>query len=629
MKRGIVLVLLVALCLPSLMAQKTAKRAVRQYTIEQFMNTEAIGGSAFSPDGKTILYASNRSGIYNAYTVPVTGGPSTQLTASTTDAVFPVSFFPNDMRILYTGDKGGNEVSHIFLRNTDGSVRDLTPEAEARAEFYGWSFDKKSFLFGSNKRDKRFMDIYEMDASTLVPALFYQNDSGYALGAVSNDKRYVALMKTITSTNTDMYLLDRQNGILEHLTPHEGDVTYEAQGFSLDSHTLYYLTNAGSEFTYLNSYSVISKTSAKVESADWDLMYVSFSRNDKYRVTAVNNDARTEIRIVNMKTGKRVKLPEMPNADITSVNISDDEKLMTMYVNGSRSPSNLYVFNFETRKYVRLTNTMNPEINPADLAEVQVVRYASYDGVKIPALLYKPLDVAKGGTAPALVMVHGGPGGQTRVGYSALKQFLVNHGYVIIDVNNRGSSGYGKTFFKMDDLKHGEADLGDCVEAKAFLAKTGYVDTQKIGIMGGSYGGYMVLAALTFRPGEFAVGVNMYGVANWLRTLRSIPPWWESFRKALYEEMGNPETDSTYLYRISPLFHAEKIVKPMIVLQGANDPRVLKVESDEIVEKAKKNGVPVEYVVFPDEGHGFVKKENQITSYKAILEFLDKYLKKS
>jgi dipeptidyl aminopeptidase/acylaminoacyl peptidase len=310
------------------------------------------------------------------------------------------------------------------------------------------------------------------------------------------------------------------------------------------------------------------------------------------------------------------------------VNISDDEKLMTMYVNGSRSPSNLYVYNFETRKYLRLTNTMNPEIDQDDLVESEVVRYPSYDGLAIPALFYKPLQVKKGDKAPAIVMVHGGPGGQTRVGYSALKQYLVNHGYVVIDVNNRGSSGYGKTFFKMDDLKHGEADLGDCVEAKKFLAKTGYVDPAKIGIMGGSYGGFMVLAALTFRPEEFAAGVNLFGVANWLRTLRSIPPWWESFRKALYEEMGNPETDSMYLYRISPLFHAEKITKPMIVLQGANDPRVLKVESDEIVEKARKNGVPVEYVIFPDEGHGFVKKENQIKSYKAVLDFLDKYLKK-
>jgi len=179
----------------------------------------------------------------------------------------------------------------------------------------------------------------------------------------------------------------------------------------------------------------------------------------------------------------------------------------------------------------------------------------------------------------------------------------------------------------MDDLNHGEGDLDDCVEAKEFLTSTGYVDEGKIGIIGGSYGGYMVLAALTFRPKEFAVGVDLFGISNWIRTLESIPSWWTAFKEALYKEMGNPETDEEYLRSISPLFHADKITKPMIVLQGANDPRVLKVESDEIVAAARGKGVPVEYIVFDDEGHGFVKRENEIQGYKAILDFLDKYLK--
>ena len=197
----------------------------------------------------------------------------------------------------------------------------------------------------------------------------------------------------------------------------------------------------------------------------------------------------------------------------------------------------------------------------------------------------------------------------------------------MLAVNNRGSSGYGKTFFQLDDLKHGEDDLLDCVEAKKFLASTGTVDEDRIGIIGGSYGGYMVLAALTFQPEEFAVGVDLFGISNWVRTLESIPAWWEAFREALYKELGNPATDMEYLRRISPIFHADKITKPLMVLQGANDPRVLKIESDEIVEAVRKNNVPVEYVIFDDEGHGFRKKENRIKGYSAILKFLDQYLK--
>jgi dipeptidyl aminopeptidase/acylaminoacyl peptidase len=228
---------------------------------------------------------------------------------------------------------------------------------------------------------------------------------------------------------------------------------------------------------------------------------------------------------------------------------------------------------------------------------------------------------------PGLVWVHGGPGGQSRVGYSGFIQYLVNHGYAVYAINNRGSSGYGKTFYTMDDRKHGSADLDDCVASKAMLAGTGWVDGGRIGIVGGSYGGYMVLAALTFRPREFAVGVDMYGVSNWLRTLQSIPAWWGPARESLYKELGDPGKDADYLRRISPLFHADRIERPLIVLQGENDPRVLKSESDEIVEAVRKKGVPVEYHLFPNEGHGFTRKETQEKAYQTTLEFLDKYLK--
>jgi dipeptidyl aminopeptidase/acylaminoacyl peptidase len=228
------------------------------------------------------------------------------------------------------------------------------------------------------------------------------------------------------------------------------------------------------------------------------------------------------------------------------------------------------------------------------------------------------------------VWVHGGPGGQSRLNYSALIQYLVNHGYAVLAVNNRGSSGYGKKFNHLDDKNHGDKDLKDCVEGKDYLASTGVVDMDRVGIIGGSYGGYMVMAALAFEPEAFDVGVNIFGVTNWLRTLRSIPPYWESFRNALYDELGDPHSqDSVRLRQISPLFHAENVIKPLMVLQGANDVRVLQVESDEIVEAVKENGVPVVYVVFDDEGHGFRKKENEIEGYGQILEFLDANLKEA
>jgi dipeptidyl aminopeptidase/acylaminoacyl peptidase len=257
-----------------------------------------------------------------------------------------------------------------------------------------------------------------------------------------------------------------------------------------------------------------------------------------------------------------------------------------------------------------------------------VIRFKSFDGKEIPAIYYKPLTASKENKVPALLWIHGGPGGQSRIGFSNSIQHLVNHGYAVLAVNNRGSSGYGKTFYKMDNKDHSNGDLKDCVWAKKWLQQQNYIDTARIGIEGGSYGGCMVLGALAFYPNEFKVGVDLFGVANWPRTLKSIPPYWESFRKALYEELGDPFTDdSVRLKNISPLFNYEKITKPLIVFQGMNDVRVLPIESEEIVAGVKKNNVPVEYITYPEEGHGFAKKENQITTSNKTLEFLDKYLK--
>jgi len=605
-----------------------AQKPVKEYTIEQFMNTVRIGGSSFSSDEKSILFHNNKTGIFNVYSVPVTGGAPAQLTTSTKESTFAVSYFPNDTRFLYTYDRGGNENNHLYLRELDGTERDLTPGDKVKANFLGWSHDRKSFFFATNERDPRFFDVYEMPIDSFKASLIYKDEIGLSVGAISDDKKYIAFEKSGGSpADSDIYLYNTATKDSKNITAHSGDVANAAETFDVASKYLYYLTDANSEYRYVARYDLATGKSDVVEKAPWDVSYTYFSENGKYRVTAVNEDARTKIKIYDTASGKLVALPQLPNADITGVNISRSEKLMAFYLNGDRSPSNLYVYDFASKKATKLTDSLNPEINTADLVESQVIRYKSFDGVDIPSILYKPKHASAQHKVPALVLVHGGPGGQTRVGYSALTQYLVNHGYVVLGANNRGSSGYGKSFFAADDAKHGREPLWDIVESKKYLASLGYVDEKKIGIVGGSYGGYMVLAALAFKPEEFAVGVDLFGVSNWVRTLQSIPPYWESFRKSLYKELGDPSKDLENLRAISPLFHTDKIVKPLIVLQGANDPRVIKPESDEIVDNIKKRNGIVEYVLFDNEGHGFTKKANEIRAYKSILDFLDRYLK--
>ena len=606
----------------------TGAKQVKEYTIEQFMNTVRVGGSSFSADENSILFHSNKTGIFNVYSVPVAGGAASQLTSSTKESTFSVSYFPTDGRVLYTYDRGGNENSHIYLRELDGTERDLTPGEKTKANFAGWSRDRKSFFFTTNERDSRFFDLYEMPIDTLKATMVYKDETGLDFADISSDKKFIAFQKNgVSPADSDVYLYNIATKEMKNLTEHTGEVANSPQTFDVDSKYLYYLSDAGSEYSYVARYDLSSGKSEPVEKAPWDISYTYFSRNGKYRVTAINEDARTKIKIYDQATGKPIPLPQLPNGVITGVNISPSEKLMAFYLNGDRSPSNLYVYNFATKKATKLTETLSPEIDAGDLVESQIIRYKSFDGLEIPSILYKPKNASAQNKAPALLLIHGGPGGQTRVGYSPLTQYLVNHGYVVLGVNNRGSSGYGKTFFAADDGKHGREPLWDCVEAKKYLATLGYVDEKKVGIIGGSYGGYMVLAALAFKPQEFAAGVDIFGVSNWVRTLQSIPPYWESFRKSLYKEIGNPEKDLENLRAISPLFHTDKIVKPLIVLQGANDPRVIKPESDEIVENIKKRNGVVEYVLFDNEGHGFTKKANEIRAYKAILDFLDRYLK--
>jgi dipeptidyl aminopeptidase/acylaminoacyl peptidase len=607
----------------------------KQYTIQQFMDVKNIFSAGFSANENKLLVTSNETGIYNVFEMDIKSGEKKPLTNSTEESIFAAAYFPNDDRVVYTSDKGGNEIDHIFVRNSNGSTIDLITDSTAKANFYGWSHDKKLMYYSSNSRDKRYFDLHKIDigaapgeGNIYSSVMVYENKEGLDPTAISHDNRYIALVKSITTNNNNMYLLDTQTGETKLISEHKGDISYAPQYFSSDGKKMYYLTDEGSEFAYLASYDVTSGEKAKIEEAPWDLMYAYLSQNGKYRVVAINNDARTEIKIYDESDGgKLLKIEGLPEGDITGVNISDSEKQMTFYASSSKAPQNLYVYNFDSKEIRQLTNTLSPDINPGDLIKGEVVRFKSFDGLEIPALLYKPKGLKKGEKVPALVQVHGGPGGQTRLNYSGSLQYLINHGYAILCVNNRGSSGYGKTFFAADDKRHGNEDLKDCIAGKQYLQSLDFVDGDKIGIYGGSYGGYMVMAALTFAPEEFDVGVNYFGVTNWLRTLKSIPPWWASFREALYTEMGDPATDSVALYNKSPLFHAGKITKPFIVLQGSNDPRVLKVESDEIVAAAKANNVPVEYVIFPDEGHGFVKKENNIKASESVLQFLDKYLK--
>jgi dipeptidyl aminopeptidase/acylaminoacyl peptidase len=609
-----------------------AAQPPQQYDARAFFTTTTFGlagGHAWSPDDRQLLVQSDETGIFNVYALDVASGQRQALTTSTKDSTYAVSWFPGDGRVLFTADQGGNELDHLYVRELSGATRDLTPGEQTKATFAGWAADQQSFFVLTNERDPKAFDLYRYSARDYARAMVFRNDDALEIEAVSPDGRYVAMTKPRTSADSDLYLLDTRAAAPrpQLITPHKGNISHGAYGFTRDGGQLVYSTDEHGEFTQAWTYGVADGRKAPLIAASWDVSFVSFSESGRYRISGTNDDARTAVRILDRDTGKEISLPGLPPGDLSQVQFSRDEKRVALRVSSDTSPADVYVVDLATGQSTRLTHALNPAIRESDLVATEVVRYKSFDGLEIPSILYKPKGASATNRVPALVWVHGGPGGQSRTGYSAAIQHLVNHGYAVLAANNRGSSGYGKTFFHMDDKRHGEVDLDDIVYGKKYLASLEWVDGERIGIIGGSYGGYMVGAALAFRPDEFDVGINIFGVMNWVRTLESIPPWWASFRESLYDEMGDPATDAERHRRISPLFHAKSIRAPLLVVQGANDPRVLQVESDEIVAAVRANGVPVEYVLFPDEGHGFTKRENRIRASDAYVKFLGEYLK--
>ena len=415
-------------------------RPSREYTIEQFLSTTGISGASFSFDGTRLLFSSNATGIYNVQSIPTSGGSPTPLTRSPKDTTFAVSYFPADDRFLYTRDQGGNELNHLYVGTTSGEEKDLTPGEKLKATFDRWTRDGGAFYAETNERDPRFFDLYRYDAKTYARTMVYKDETGYSIGGVSEDGRWIALRKTHTTADSDIFLWNTAAKTLTPISKHEGVAAYEPASFDVDSKWLYYLTNDGSEFMRVRRYELASGKNEDVEKADWDVAWTFFSRNGKYRLSAVNQDGRSVLHVWDGRTGAAVPIPPLPAGEISSVRVSRDETRLAFQLDSDRGPNNLYVYTLGAQAPVRLTDTMTKEIDPADLVEAKVVRFRSFDGMEIPNIFYKPWQATPEARKPALVWVHGGPGGQTRQQYSPYIQYLVNHGYVVLGINNRGAA---------------------------------------------------------------------------------------------------------------------------------------------------------------------------------------------
>jgi len=597
--------------------------------LNEYFKILRVGAASFSFDEKLVAYISNQGGRLDIWVQPAAGGEPWQISKAS-GMIHSLAFSPVKDQLLFEEDQGGNELPHIYLTDSMGQQpRDLMAKdpAHARTQFVRWADDGKSFLYLCNRRDPKFLDLYEYTLKSNKSELLWQSSGKLAFGLTSKDHKSFVLIETLSDVDSNLYLLQRGKKQPTLLTQHDGEINYLPTAFSKDAKALFYASDDGAEFSALYSMDVKSKKSTQVLKADWDVEDGHFSETFAYFVTETNADGKPQVVITDQAKKQPVTLPDigLPQAVLVPRVFSKTDRYLAAALVTDSAPTTLYVVDLKENKATRLIEPLPESLRSRPMIASSSVRIPSFDGKEVPALLYRP---AGNGPFPAVIKVHGGPTAQSLVRFDRLSQYLVSKGYLVLVPNVRGSTGYGKSYTKLDNLDLGGGPLQDVVACKRWLVANAKAFPDRIVVMGGSYGGYMALAAAAFTPGEFGALVDYFGPSDLKSLVESFPPYWAAFATAIYKKFGDPANPehAQYQHDRSPLYFADKIQKPLLVVQGQNDARVKQDQSDRIVAELQKRKVPVHYLVLPGEGHGFSQIESELAAYQATDRFLDRYI---
>jgi dipeptidyl aminopeptidase/acylaminoacyl peptidase len=573
------------------------------------------------------------------------------------DRVTFASWSPERPELIVGRDRGGDERETLYrLDVTDGSITDLTEHPEAKHWFGGWSPDGERFAFASNRRDEAAFDVYVQgrDERGDDARLVHEGDGWLSVAGWSPSDDRLIVHEAHSSFDHDVYTLDVASGDLFHHTPHEGDVRYSSPEWGPDGKGLYLVTDRDSDTLRLerldlatNEFSVVASgeglargggaggdgdesdedvSPAKPGGDDgWNVDGVAVHEESRRVVYSRNVDGYTEITVGELVEPDRIDpfpTPELPEGVAGGVSFGPDGDRFAITATGSTHNANVYVVDATTGETERWTAASTAGIPPDTFVEPELVHYPTFDGRQIPAFFSVPATESPEGGYPVVVDIHGGPESQRRPSFASVKQYLLNNGYAVFEPNVRGSSGYGKAYSALDDVEKRMDSVADIRAGVEWLHDHPEVDPDRVVAMGGSYGGFMVLAALTEYPDLWAAGVDVVGIANFVTFLENTGSWRRSLREAEY---GSLEDDREFLESISPVNNVERIAAPLFVLHGANDPRVPVGEAEQIAEEAGEH-VPTELLIFEDEGHGFSKLENRIEAYTQIVDFLDEYV---
>jgi dipeptidyl aminopeptidase/acylaminoacyl peptidase len=582
------------------------------YEFARYLKIRSAYGASWSPDGRWVSFLTDITGVPQVWEVPLVGGWPEQLTFYE-ERIMGAGYSPVEHKVLFGMDAGGNERSQLYILE-GGEVRDLTRAPDAIHYSGGFSPDGRRIAYTATRRNGTDFDVFVQDLDG-EPEMVWEVSGYHTVADWGPDGGSLIVSRHHSNLNNDLYELDLTSGVATLLTPHEGDARFSGARVTPDGASAYLATDRDGDFVRLARLDLSTMALEYLTPDDWDVEGVELSRDGRYLLASRNVEGYSDFMLFNGR-GRRMPGPRMPAGILGGFAFSPDSGRLAFTLTGPARNPDVWTVELPDGEPRRLTRSSTAGIPSRTFRRPRLVRYPTFDGRQVPALFYEPDERG----APVVVNVHGGPESQSRPLFAPVTQYLLGRGYAVLSPNVRGSTGYGKAYTHLDDVDLRMDSVRDLAHAAGWLKEEGH---GQVAVMGGSYGGFMVLAALTEYPDLWTAGVDIVGIANMVTFLENTG----SYRRALREpEYGSLERDREFLESISPIHKAGKIRAPLMVIHGKNDPRVPVGEAEQIVHRVRENGGTVEYLLYEDEGHGLAKLRNRLDAYPKIAAFLDEHL---
>jgi dipeptidyl aminopeptidase/acylaminoacyl peptidase len=601
--------------------------------IARFLNVRSVRGGTLAPDGTRLSYITNTTGQPQLWAAGTRGGAPAQVTFLESSVTFQ-SWSPSGDWIIYGTDRGGNEREGFYLISPDGlRERELIAPSEAFRVFGGWSRDGRRIAFASTERNGTDFDIYVMDvpadrtATLTAPRRVHQGTGGLYVASWRPDGKALLLSQARGEADNDVYELDLESGRLDTIFRPADGASYASFAWTPDSKGFYVVTNQDRDLKALAHYELATRALRWVETPEVDAEGVALSHDGRWLAWTLNENGYSGLRIRDTRSGRMSGASGSLPRGVYSIEVAPRAAVLAVRVAGPQLAGDVWTLDLDRANAVaaRATESATGGLDPMRFAVPEAVSFASWDGETVYGLLYMPPGLPAHSKPPVLLGVHGGPTWQARPTYFAEFQYLLTRGIAVLDLNFRGSTGYGKRFTRLDNQRLRPNAVKDMAGALDWLASTGKVDAARAAVMGGSYGGYMTFAALAQLPERFRAGVGFVGVSNWVTALEGASPEVKASDRIEYGNIDDPE-DRKFFAELSPITHVANVRAPLMVLHGANDPRDPVAEADQLVAAIRSRGGEVEYLRFPDEGHGIRKLSNRIIAYRRIAAFLERAL---